>query len=95
MKKSSSCNRAYDVASFAQTPNLAPAPPLDRVGNPVKCLPIGKTEKGSSRSWTPAHCAPKCVQGSQRSAVSWKFSGCSISASIASENSGARIPAAP
>ena len=32
--------------SFAQTPNLAPAPPVDRVGNPVVCLPIGKTSKG-------------------------------------------------
>jgi hypothetical protein len=32
--------------AFAQTPNLAPAPPVDRVGNPVKCLPIGKTAKG-------------------------------------------------
>jgi hypothetical protein len=33
-------------AAFAQTPNLAPAPPVDRVGSPVKCLPIGKTSKG-------------------------------------------------
>jgi hypothetical protein len=32
--------------SFAQTPNLAPAPPVDRVGSPVTCLPIGKTSKG-------------------------------------------------
>ncbi len=32
--------------AFAQTPNLAPAPPVDRVGDPVKCLPIGKTTKG-------------------------------------------------
>ena len=32
--------------SLAQTPNLAPAPPVDRVGNPVTCLPIGKTSKG-------------------------------------------------
>jgi hypothetical protein len=32
--------------AIAQTPNLAPAPPLDRVGNPVLCLPIGKTSKG-------------------------------------------------
>ena len=32
--------------SFAQTPNLAPAPPIDRVGSPVVCLPIGKTSKG-------------------------------------------------
>jgi hypothetical protein len=32
--------------AFAQTPNLAPAPPVDRVGDPVKCLPIGKTAKG-------------------------------------------------
>jgi hypothetical protein len=31
---------------FAQTPNLAPAPPVDRVGDPVKCMPIGKTAKG-------------------------------------------------
>ena len=30
----------------AQMPNLAPAPPVDRVGDPVKCLPIGKTAKG-------------------------------------------------
>jgi hypothetical protein len=32
--------------AFAQTPNLAPAPPVGRVGDPVKCLPIGKTSKG-------------------------------------------------
>jgi hypothetical protein len=32
--------------AFAQTPNLAPAPPVDRIGSPVKCLPIGKTAKG-------------------------------------------------
>jgi hypothetical protein len=32
--------------AFAQTPNLAPAPPVDRVGSPVKCIPIGKTSKG-------------------------------------------------
>jgi hypothetical protein len=32
--------------AFAQTPNLAPAPPIDRVGNPTLCLPIGKTSKG-------------------------------------------------
>jgi hypothetical protein len=32
--------------AFAQTPNLAPATPVDRVGSPVKCLPIGKTAKG-------------------------------------------------
>ena len=32
--------------AFAQIPNLAPAPPVDRVGDPVKCLPIGKTSKG-------------------------------------------------
>jgi hypothetical protein len=32
--------------TFAQTPNLAPAPPVDRVGSPVVCLPIGKTSKG-------------------------------------------------
>jgi hypothetical protein len=32
--------------AFAQTPNLAPAPPVNRVGTPVKCLPIGKTSKG-------------------------------------------------
>jgi hypothetical protein len=32
--------------SLAQTPNLAPAPPVDRVGSPVVCLPIGKTSKG-------------------------------------------------
>jgi hypothetical protein len=32
--------------SFAQTPNLAPAPQVDRVGSPVVCLPIGKTSKG-------------------------------------------------
>jgi hypothetical protein len=32
--------------AFAQIPNLAPAPPVDRVGDPVKCLPIGKTAKG-------------------------------------------------
>jgi hypothetical protein len=32
--------------AFAQPPNLAPAPPVDRVGSPVKCIPIGKTSKG-------------------------------------------------
>ena len=32
--------------AFAQTPNLAPAPPVDRVGSPVKRIPIGKTSKG-------------------------------------------------
>jgi hypothetical protein len=32
--------------AFAQTPNLAPAPPVDRIGSPVKCLPIGKTSRG-------------------------------------------------
>jgi hypothetical protein len=32
--------------AFGQTPNLAPAPPVERVGDPVKCLPIGKTAKG-------------------------------------------------
>jgi hypothetical protein len=32
--------------SLAQTPNLAPAPPVDRLGSPVVCLPIGKTSKG-------------------------------------------------
>jgi hypothetical protein len=32
--------------ALAQTPNLAPAPPMDRVGNPALCLPIGKTSKG-------------------------------------------------
>ena len=32
--------------AVAQIPNLAPAPPVDRVGDPVKCLPIGKTAKG-------------------------------------------------
>jgi hypothetical protein len=33
-------------SAFAQTPNLAPAPPVDRIGSPVKCLPIGRTSKG-------------------------------------------------
>lgn len=33
-------------SAVAQIPNLAPAPPVDRVGDPVKCLPIGKTAKG-------------------------------------------------
>jgi hypothetical protein len=32
--------------ALAQTPNLAPAPPVNRIGTPVKCLPIGKTSKG-------------------------------------------------
>jgi hypothetical protein len=32
--------------SFAQTPNLAPGPPIERVESPVVCLPIGKTSKG-------------------------------------------------
>jgi hypothetical protein len=36
----------FASSSFAQTPNLAPAPPVDRVGSPVVCLPIGKTSKG-------------------------------------------------
>jgi hypothetical protein len=31
---------------FAQTPNLAPAPSVDRMGSSVVCLPIGKTSKG-------------------------------------------------
>ena len=32
--------------ALAQTPNLAPAPPGNRIGTPVKCLPIGKPSKG-------------------------------------------------
>jgi hypothetical protein len=46
MKKSSFALVLLSSPSFAQTPNLAPAPPIDRVGNPVLCLPIGKTSKG-------------------------------------------------
>lgn len=32
--------------AFAQTPNLAGAPPSSNVQSPVVCLPIGKTSKG-------------------------------------------------
>jgi hypothetical protein len=46
MKKSSFALVLLSSPAFAQTPNLAPAPPIDRVGNPVLCLPIGKTSKG-------------------------------------------------
>ena len=46
MRKIASALMLISSPAFAQTPNLAPAPPVDRVGNPVKCLPIGKTSKG-------------------------------------------------
>ena len=46
MKKSSFALVLLSSPAFAQTPNLAPPPPIDRVGNPVLCLPIGKTSKG-------------------------------------------------
>jgi hypothetical protein len=46
MKKASFAFVLLSSPAFAQTPNLAPAPPVDRVGNPVLCLPIGKTSKG-------------------------------------------------
>jgi hypothetical protein len=43
MKKSSFALVLLSSPAFAQTPNLAPAPPIDKVGNPALCLPIGKT----------------------------------------------------
>jgi hypothetical protein len=46
MRKAAFALMLISSPAFAQTPNLAPAPPVDRVGNPVKCLPIGKTSKG-------------------------------------------------
>jgi hypothetical protein len=46
MRKTAFALMLISSPAFAQTPNLAPAPPVDRVGNPVKCLPIGKTSKG-------------------------------------------------
>jgi hypothetical protein len=46
MKKTSFALVLLSSPAFAQTPNLAPPPPIDRVGNPVLCLPIGKTSKG-------------------------------------------------
>jgi hypothetical protein len=46
MKKAAFTLLLLSTPVIAQTPNLAPAPPLDRVGNPVVCLPIGKTSKG-------------------------------------------------
>ena len=46
MKKASFALVLLSSPAIAQTPNLAPAPPVDRIGNPVVCLPIGKTSKG-------------------------------------------------
>jgi hypothetical protein len=46
MRKKALALMLISSPAFAQTPNLAPAPPVDRVGSPVKCLPIGKTSKG-------------------------------------------------
>ena len=46
MKNVSFALALLSSSAFAQTPNLAPAPPIDRVGSPVLCLPIGKTSKG-------------------------------------------------
>jgi hypothetical protein len=46
MKKASLALVLLSSPAIAQTPNLAPAPPVDRIGNPVVCLPIGKTSKG-------------------------------------------------
>jgi hypothetical protein len=46
MKKASFALVLLSSPAIAQTPNLAPAPPVDRVGNPAVCLPIGKTSKG-------------------------------------------------
>jgi hypothetical protein len=46
MKKAAVALVLLSSPAMAQTPNLAPAPPLDRIGNPVVCLPIGKTSKG-------------------------------------------------
>ena len=46
MKKASFAFVLLSSPAIAQTPNLAPAPPIDRVGSPVLCLPIGKTSKG-------------------------------------------------
>jgi hypothetical protein len=36
----------FTSPAWAQTPNLSPGPATESVGNPVKCLPIGKTAKG-------------------------------------------------
>jgi hypothetical protein len=36
----------FTSPAFAQTPNLAGAPPASNVPSPVVCLPIGKTAKG-------------------------------------------------
>ena len=46
MKKVAFALALLSSPAIAQTPNLAPAPPIDRVGNPVVCLPTGKTSKG-------------------------------------------------
>jgi hypothetical protein len=46
MKKAAFALVLLSSPAIAQTPNLAPAPPVDRIGNPVVCLPIGKTSKG-------------------------------------------------
>jgi hypothetical protein len=46
MKKASFAFVLLSSPAFAQTPNLAPAPPIDRVGSPVLCLPIGKNFEG-------------------------------------------------
>jgi hypothetical protein len=46
MKKAAFALVLLSSPAIAQTPNLAPAPPVNRIGNPVVCLPIGKTSKG-------------------------------------------------
>jgi hypothetical protein len=46
MKKAALALVLFTSPAFAQTPNLAGAPPASNVPNPVVCLPIGKTSKG-------------------------------------------------
>jgi hypothetical protein len=46
MKKVALALVLFTSPAFAQTPNLAGAPPASNVASPVVCLPIGKTSKG-------------------------------------------------
>jgi hypothetical protein len=46
MKKVALALVLFTSPAFAQTPNLAGAPPASNVPSPVVCLPIGKTSKG-------------------------------------------------
>jgi hypothetical protein len=46
MKKLALALVLFTSPAFAQTPNLAGAPPASNVPSPVVCLPIGKTSKG-------------------------------------------------